>query len=287
MLSFDFATWIETSIWKQESCAINGGYTTHYFHLEREPRQGAPISACVFILALEVLSFLVRNNKDIKKSQYFNIFDHLFYIHLIQMIFELRMIYLIRIILQKADKGNSVVLVNKADYTKRMKELLSDVSKFKEITVEPGKEINLLLQHEGKLIEFLKRVKSSFTTDLYKHLYPQGSQPGIMYGLSKIHKPLVNRFPNLRPILSAINTGTLFLCLNHLLLTIIQLRIPLISPKTSLNKIQNCLWLPLMWIPFSQTCHLMKLLKYVLTNYLNLVKRFQGLTNNKVWRCFR
>ena len=60
------------------------------------------------------------------------------------------------IILQKADKGNSVVLVNKADYPKRMKELLSNIRKFKEITVEPGKEINLLLQHEGKLIEFLK-----------------------------------------------------------------------------------------------------------------------------------
>ena len=29
-----------------------------------------------------------------------------------------------------------------------------------------------------------------------------------MYGLSKIHKPLVNGFPKLRPILSAINTGT-------------------------------------------------------------------------------
>ena len=43
---------------------------------------------------------------------------------------------------------------------------------------------------------------------LYKHLYPQGSQPGIMYGPSKIHKPLVNGFPRLRPILSAINTGT-------------------------------------------------------------------------------
>ena len=60
------------------------------------------------------------------------------------------------IILQKADKGNSVVLVKKADYTKRMKELLSDASTFKEIAVEPGKQINLLLQHEGKLIEFLK-----------------------------------------------------------------------------------------------------------------------------------
>ena len=60
------------------------------------------------------------------------------------------------VILQKGRSGNSVVLVNKADYTKRMKELLSDLSKFKEITVDPGKEINLLLQHEGKLIEFLK-----------------------------------------------------------------------------------------------------------------------------------
>ena len=58
-----------------------------------------------------------------------------------------------------------------------MKKLLSDVSKFKEITVEPGKEINLLLQHEGKLTQFLKRVKSSVTTDLYKHLYSQDSHP--------------------------------------------------------------------------------------------------------------
>ena len=112
------------------------------------------------------------------------------------------------IILQKADNGNSVVLVQKTDYTMRMKELLSNVSKFQEITVKPGKEINLLLQHEGKLIEFHKQVKSSVKTDLYKHLYPQGSQPGIMYGPSKFHKPLVNGFPKLRPILLPINTGT-------------------------------------------------------------------------------
>ena len=62
------------------------------------------------------------------------------------------------------------------------------------------------MQHEGKLIEFLKQVKSSVTIDLYKHLFLQGSQPGIMYRLSKIHKPLVDSFPKLRPILSAINT---------------------------------------------------------------------------------
>ena len=130
--------------------------------------------------------------------------------------------------------------------------------------------ISYLLQHEDKLNGFLKQVKSYVKMDLYKHLHPQHSQPGIMYGLSKIHKTLVNDFPKLRPILSAMLVLTngqniLFLCSNHLLLTIIQLRTPLISPKTLLNKVPNYLWLPLMWIPFSQTCHLMTLLKYVLT----------------------
>ena len=70
-----FVNWIETLISKQESCVINGGNTTQYFHLERGVRQGDPISAYIFILALEVLSFLVRNNKDIKGL---NNFDHLF-----------------------------------------------------------------------------------------------------------------------------------------------------------------------------------------------------------------
>ena len=31
----NFLSWIETLILKQESCVINGGNTTHYFHLER------------------------------------------------------------------------------------------------------------------------------------------------------------------------------------------------------------------------------------------------------------
>ena len=67
----NFVNWIETLISKQESCVINDGNTTQYFHLERGAHQGDPISAYIFILALEVLSFLVRNIKDIKRSQYF------------------------------------------------------------------------------------------------------------------------------------------------------------------------------------------------------------------------
>ena len=66
--------------------------------------------------------------------------------------------------------SNKDIILQKADNLER--EL--------ERKLEPGKEINLVPQHEDKLIEFLKQVKSSVTIDLYKHLHPQGSQPGIM-----------------------------------------------------------------------------------------------------------
>ena len=108
-----------------------------------------------------------------------------------------------------------MVLINRVDYAERVKRLLSDASKFKEIIAELRKKINLLLQYEGKSIYLLEQVKNSITADLYKHLYSQGFQPGIMYGLFKIHKPLVNGFPELRLILFAINTGT-YKCANFL-----------------------------------------------------------------------
>ena len=38
------------------------------------------------------------------------------------------------LIIQKSDKGNPVVLLNRNDYIKRLNEMLSDSSKFKELT---------------------------------------------------------------------------------------------------------------------------------------------------------
>ena len=46
------------------------------------------------------------------------------------------------------------------------------------------------------------------TKQQYERLCPCGPSPGVMYGLSKVHKQLVDGFPKLRPILSAINTPT-------------------------------------------------------------------------------
>ena len=79
----NFVSTIEFLISKQESFVINGGNTTEYFHFEKGAGQGDLISAYIFILALEGLSFLVKDNKDIRSL---NIFYHLFYTQLTQMI---------------------------------------------------------------------------------------------------------------------------------------------------------------------------------------------------------
>ena len=59
---------------KQESCVINGANTTQYF-LEKGACQGDPISAYLFIMVLEVLFILIKNNSCIEGLQSF---DHIF-----------------------------------------------------------------------------------------------------------------------------------------------------------------------------------------------------------------
>ena len=71
----NFLSWIETLISKQECCIINGCNIPSTFILKEGLGKVTLFPPYIFILALEVLSFLVRNNKDIKGL---NIFDHLF-----------------------------------------------------------------------------------------------------------------------------------------------------------------------------------------------------------------
>ena len=68
----NFIHWIKVLLNKQQSCVINGGFTTHYFNLEKGARQGDPISAYLFIIALEVLFELIKNNDDIRRITIFN-----------------------------------------------------------------------------------------------------------------------------------------------------------------------------------------------------------------------
>ena len=46
----------------QESCIINGGSTKAYFSLEEGGRQGDQISAYLFLIALEIVYPMIKNN---------------------------------------------------------------------------------------------------------------------------------------------------------------------------------------------------------------------------------
>ena len=69
----DFIDWIKILLRDQESCAINGGHTT-YFRLERGARKSDPISAYLFVTALELFFILVYMYLTIKSFRMINIF---------------------------------------------------------------------------------------------------------------------------------------------------------------------------------------------------------------------
>ena len=68
----DFIRWIGIILKNQESCVINGSTTTNYFKLERGARQGDPISAYLFILVLEIVFLMIKNNDGVKGLELFN-----------------------------------------------------------------------------------------------------------------------------------------------------------------------------------------------------------------------
>ena len=62
----NFIHWIRTLYNGAESSVMNNGHSTGFFTLERGTRLGDPISAYLFILALEILFLQVRQNIDIQ-----------------------------------------------------------------------------------------------------------------------------------------------------------------------------------------------------------------------------
>ena len=97
-----------------------------------------------------------------------------------------------------------------------------------------------------------------------------------MYGLSKIHKPLINNFSKLLPILSAINTAAygwakLFVpWLKFFTMNEYTLKDSFEFAKDIINQNSNCFMASLDVDSLFTNAPLMKLLKFVLMSCLNL-----------------
>ena len=98
-----------------------------------------------------------------------------------------------------ADKGVSIVVIDKEKYIRKAEELLRQPT-YKPI---PTHSTN---KYKNKLISLLKNIKTEGGMDevTYRRLYPTGASPPKFYGLPKVHK---TGMP-LRPIVSSIGAVT-------------------------------------------------------------------------------
>ena len=130
------------------------------------------------------------------------------------------------IIVQNADKGNTVVILNRKGYVCKMKSILNDKSKFQKVYIDHDKILNHLFHMENRVTEVLEdlRDKKEISIEQNKDLNPSGSRPGIMYGSVNVHKIVTDGLPSFRPILSAISTPTYKLA---------KFLVPMLQPLTT------------------------------------------------------
>ena len=60
--------------------------------------------------------------------------------------------------IQKADMGNTVVLLNRKDYISKMKLIFADTLKFKKTQLDGSKVLNHLIQMENNIVELLIKI---------------------------------------------------------------------------------------------------------------------------------
>ena len=129
-------------------------------------------------------------------------------------------------VIQKANKDNTVVITEKNAYINKMKEIISETTKFEQINIEEDKQLHFLLKSEKKVIDLIKRLENEgkISDKEYELIYPRGSRTGILYGSPKVHKPVINNCPKFHPILLMIGTPTYQLA---------KFLVPILSPLTS------------------------------------------------------
>ena len=114
------------------------------------------------------------------------------------------------IVIQKEDNGKTIVTLDNISYISAIEEILNDHTKFSNLDIPAGKEINYITNLEKRITSNLKLLKDKEIIDkaTYKNIKLVESKPGLLYGLGKVYKESKNGLPPFHPILSAIGMPT-------------------------------------------------------------------------------
>ena len=105
------------------------------------------------------------------------------------------------LIIQKSDKWNPIAIKAKDDYLQEMRTILSDSSKISEICIANENYLNFLINIEKQITDLLKQLNDSQPISDTEHikLQPRGSRFGILYGLCKTYKNLIDNCSSFGP----------------------------------------------------------------------------------------
>ena len=100
------------------------------------------------------------------------------------------------------------MIVDKADYLDKRENLLNDTRKFEKINLKNHRILNFGVNQEKRVDNIFKKLvaTNNISEETKKSLQPIGTKPGIMYGLCKVQKNIIDNCLPFRPILSASNT---------------------------------------------------------------------------------
>ena len=73
------------------------------------------------------------------------------------------------IVIEKSDKGNSVIIVDKETYNKRMENLFSDQAKFERVTLKNDALLNFVVNQEKRIDTVFKKLVHSIS--MSKEIY--------------------------------------------------------------------------------------------------------------------
>ena len=179
------------------------------------------------VLSTEDLDFIKTKTKDIALSS-FRTYNNNVPQHLSKGEFDAlkNLSQNKQIVIQKSDKGNSIVIVDRVKYIEKMENFLSDQSKFQKIALKDDNFLNFITSQEKRIDKICKKLvdSNSMSDETRKQLKPVGTRPGIMYGSCKVHNKHVDGCPPFRPPLSALQTATYNLA-NYL--------VPILEPLTN------------------------------------------------------